>query len=80
MQQIFDFINAYPALVLAVGGFFIELIIRKWPSVNNYSPLDNFKKLIDWIIANKRKPDPADVVSPTDPTKNVVEVPRDKFL
>jgi len=69
---------------LAKNWFFIapviyELLVRVIPTKWNVSILDNFMKLLNAIITNKRIPDPDDKPA-KEPGKNLVPVDTKKHI
>jgi hypothetical protein len=68
-----------PTTVLFEVLGLIEIVLRSIPTKKNVSIIDNIVKVLNFIIKNRRKPSPDDKLA-GDGTKNVVEIPRNKFI
>jgi hypothetical protein len=60
--------------------FILEIILRRWPTKNNVSIIDNVRKLLDFIQQNKRKPQTKDEYLPLMNDFNKVFVKRDRHI
>lgn len=67
-------------LILGLGTGMYEYFANRVPTEKDYTLLGNLRKLLNFVVVNKRKPATTDTVHPADETTNVVEAKRDRHL